>query len=475
MSRLLPIIWLILFATGHYVLVLGSVPAQNQLAATLGASTLSAMVLCVILAARWPYLDIKFGGPDKSYKIHRWLGYSTLLAGLGHWILAKPVGEGIVPSLTTIATSSGKYAMIALIGLSVLAIFRLVPYHIWRHSHLLMGLVLQVSIFHTFFSRIPLSVGGVVWWILLVISAAGLIGWARTILRHFAKSTKLEISAIHPIKNGIDIRLINTPGKDAIRWRPGQFANVSFDKSGMHETHPFTIASAPNSDELRLIVGDFGFYTGQLAKRLRAGDHIEFKEISGCFLPNITVDRKFGQIWLAGGLGITPFLSALEALEPDHGPNISLIYCVRSSTYAIDLYRLMDFAKRLPQFNFYLIKEDQEGYFSSSTFSRLLSPGWQQMQLFVCGPDGLKSAARRAWNENNCVHQIHEEEFDYRNAVGRPIPRRTGQTAEKEAPRVNKTFSSHGYERLRLASIPQADSKSDCANMLRPRAKSAEE
>ncbi len=425
MAKLLPILWITLFAYGHYYLVLGSVPPQNQLAATLGVSALSAMVLCIILAARWSYFDMKFGGPDKSYKIHRWLGYGTLLAGIGHWILAKPAGEAIVPSLATIAASSGKYAMIALIGLSVLAIFRLVPYHLWRHSHLLMGLLLPISIFHTFFSRIPLSTGSFVWWVILIISAAGLIGWARTIIRHFKKPTKLKISAIHPIKNGIDIRLSNAPGKGAVHWRPGQFATVSFDKSGLRETHPFTIASAPNSDELRLIIGDFGFYTGHLVKELRAGDQIEIKEVSGCFLPNTNADRQLGQIWLAGGLGITPFLSALEALEPDHGPNISLIYCVRSSTFAIDLYRLMNYAKTLPQFTFYLLKEDQEGYFSTATFSRLLAPDWQQMQLFVCGPDGLKSAARCAWNENNCVHPIHEEEFDFRNAVGRPIARKS--------------------------------------------------
>lgn len=424
MSRLLPIFWLILFVGLHYFLVLGYVPSQNQLPATLGAATLSAMVLCVILAARWPFLDSKIGGPDKSYKIHRWFGYATLIAGVGHWILAKPVGEGIVPSVAEFAASSGKYAMIALIALSVLAIFRLIPYHLWRHSHLLMGVVLPVSIFHTFFSKTPLASGGVVWWILLIMSTAGLIGWARTIIRHFGKSTRLEILAIHPVKNGIDIRMRNTPGKNAVRWQPGQFATVSFDKPGLREAHPFTIASAPNSNELRLIVGDFGYYTGQLVKNLNAGDRIEIKEVSGCFLPDTNVDRQFGQIWLAGGLGITPFLSVLEALKPDHGPAISLIYCVKSSAYAIDLYRLMDYAKKLPQFTFYLIKEDQEGYFTSTTFRRLLGPNWKQMRLFICGPEGLKSVARRSWQENNCIHPIREEEFDFRNAVGQSIARR---------------------------------------------------
>lgn len=429
MSKFSPALWIALLVTGIYLLILGAVPEKNQLPATLGATALIAMAFCIILAARWSWLDRLIGGPDKAYKMHRWLGYSILLTGIGHWILAAPSGEGIVPSISDIAAESGKYAIIMLILLSALAMFRIVPYHIWKHSHFLMGLLFPIIVFHSFFSKIPLSADSIAWWVLLLISLAGIIGWIRTIFRHFSKPARLTVSAIYPVKNGIDIRLSNEANNNSVQWLPGQFATVSFKGFGNEpnetEAHPFTIASAPNSKEIRLVVGDFGYYTGKLIKELRTGDSVDISEVSGSFLPNTNPGRKIGQIWLAGGMGITPFLSALEALVPDHGPDIDLIYCVRSSTYAVDLYRIMDYAKKLPQLTFYLVKEDQEGSFSEETFARILRPGWQGMQLYLCGSVGLKNAARKSWYAHNCRQKIHEEEFDFRNAVGKPISKRS--------------------------------------------------
>ena len=90
--RLIPAANFLVFLAFHYLLVLGHVPAKNQIPATLGATSLTAMTLAMVLAARFSVLDWLLDGPGRSYRLHRWLGYAAIAPMIGHWILATPFG-----------------------------------------------------------------------------------------------------------------------------------------------------------------------------------------------------------------------------------------------------------------------------------------------------------------------------------------------------------------------------------------------
>ena len=52
-------------------------------------------------------------------------------------------------------------------------------------------------------------------------------------------------------------------------------------------------------------------------------------------------------MWVAGGIGITPFLSVLRTMEPGHGKVIRLYYCVRTAAEALFFDELEGLASEL--------------------------------------------------------------------------------------------------------------------------------
>ena len=94
----------------------------------------------------------------------------------------------------------------------------------------------------------------------------------------------------------------------------------------------FTIASAPHESTLRMAVrfSDRGSTYKQALQKLKPGDHIIGSQRAGDFLlPNNT---KTKLAFVAGGIGITPFLSHFSHIKQQNIPrDIVLFYC--NNTY----------------------------------------------------------------------------------------------------------------------------------------------
>jgi predicted ferric reductase len=402
------------FLAFHYLLVLGHVPAKNQIPATLGASSLTAMTLAMLLAARFRAVDWFLDGPGRSYRLHRWLGYAAIVPMVGHWLLATPLGPGIVPALAFSATMSAKYATILLLMLAVISPLKLVPYHIWKFSHYLMGPIYLIAVYHTFFSKVPLAAGDEVWWVLVALSAMGIGSLIWTMVRHVRPTRDYVVSETSRIKQGLDIRLKPIAAKDRIEWIPGQFASVSIKGTGSSEIHPFTICSAPGKGEMRFVIGNRGDYTEDLVAQLKPGDRFRIHDVSGEFTPQFAPGRRNGQVWVAGGIGVTPFLAAIDAMVADNGPPIDLIYCYRSLLWAFDVERLVKAAETLPQLRVHFFDGELAGHFQKNTLPSLCAPGWKQGDLYVCGPEPLIDLVCDAWRFHGGEGSIHVELFEFR-------------------------------------------------------------
>lgn len=416
--NLIPVVQFLGFVSAHYLLVLGHVPTKNQIPATFGSAGLTAMTLVMVLAARLPFIDRYLIGPGRTYRLHRRLALTAVVSVVAHWGLASPVGDGIVPALADSAAAIGKYATILMIGLVGVSFLRMIPYHLWKASHVLMGPIYLAAVYHTFFSRIPLVTQGVVWWLLVVMSAAGTAALVWTILRRFRRREVFIVSLARRIGRGIDIRLKLLDPKNVVRWKPGQFATISFDWAGSREAHPFSIASSARSGELRFVIGDLGDFTVALRRDLKVGDRVFLHEIAGTFLPDYVPDRGRRQIWVAGGFGIAPFLAAIDAMAPDDGPRIDLVYCYRSLGWAIDVEALIGHAERLPQLRVHFLGEDAAGRFDASTFETVCEPGWREADLYVCGPVPLIDVVCESWRHHRAAGAIHVELHEFRNAWG---------------------------------------------------------
>ena len=102
------------------------------------------------------------------------------------------------------------------------------------------------------------------------------------------------------------------PGRGLARPPGGTVRLVRFDRR--EGAHPYTIASAPRPDgAIRFEIKALGDYTSRLPARC-AGQPVEV-EGPGCF--QLDADAGAPQVWVAGGIGVTPFLAWLDTLAAD--------------------------------------------------------------------------------------------------------------------------------------------------------------
>ena len=118
-------------------------------------------------------------------------------------------------------------------------------------------------------------------------------------------------------------------------WRghdAGQFAFVNFDD--VEAAHPFTITSAWQNDGLLLFsIKGLGDYTRTLASSLHVGQGVVVEGPYGRFNFQGEGGR---QIWIGGGVGVTPFIARLKQLaRAGRSDPIDLFYATNAPDTAL--------------------------------------------------------------------------------------------------------------------------------------------
>lgn len=157
------------------------------------------------------------------------------------------------------------------------------------------------------------------------------------------------------------ISFVFKPGWD-LKFKPGQFlryqiTNPSHDERG--ENRFFSIASAPFEKVINLttkfIPVDGSTFKKDLLK-INVGGSIEAFGPSGSFTID---DPNKNYVFIAGGIGITPFRSILLDLDYKKKPiNVTLLYANRTVD-AIFREELEELAKKRPELKVYFIISEE--------------------------------------------------------------------------------------------------------------------
>jgi NAD(P)H-flavin reductase len=108
--------------------------------------------------------------------------------------------------------------------------------------------------------------------------------------------------------------------------KAGQFVSISIMKpDGWSEPHPFSIAGAPEDPILRLTIKKAGQFTSAIPD-LKPGTEVRCMGPIGAFCKDI--DAKPLVVMMAGGVGITPFLSVLRHFRNVKAKNIVKLFWV---------------------------------------------------------------------------------------------------------------------------------------------------
>jgi len=412
-----------------------------------GILAMGCMSLAMILALRPRWPERWLGGLDKMYRLHRWFGIGGLVLAVVHWLwsqgpkwavgfgwLERPV-RGARPAvdnalqqflLTQRGTAEdiGEWAFYAVVLLIIVALVRWIPYRLFYKTHRLIAVAYLVLVFHTV---VLLQFSS--WTTPLGVLMAGILAWGTVaavmvLLRRVGADRKVEgrIASLHYYP---ELRVLEGVFDLPAGWPPGwrghkagQFAFVTSDTS--EGPHPFTIASAWNPAERRLtfIAKELGDFTRTLHDTAYVGQPVVVEGPYGCFTFEDEAPR---QIWVGGGIGITPFIARMKqiARERQAAPGTSArqeIHLFHSTAeYSEEAIAKLKADAEAANVHLHVFHDKRDGRLTGGRI-RAAVPGWREASIWFCGPPGFGEALRRDFaNHGLKVGQhFHQELFAMR-------------------------------------------------------------
>ncbi len=231
-----------------------------------------------------------------------------------------------------------------------------------------------------------------------VVGGLGLIAYVCHKLLRFLvrRHGALEITSVRALGPRItELRAALPRGRIACH-RPGQFGyfRVLSDACGIEE-HPFTISSPPGTASLSLTAKALGNYTTAL-QSVRPGDRLVFDGPYGRFTPDGHAARY---LFVAGGIGITPFLSIVAEWDSrGFACPVSLVWSVRTRAELVDGGLFGRAATQHEAFTYVPVVTDESGgrRIDEQLLREHLGPSPGQTDTFVCGPESLRRAVVEA-------------------------------------------------------------------------------
>lgn len=393
-----------------------------------GISGLGFLLVSAGLSSRVPGFDRGFGGLTKLWQTHHVFGGIALLLLLAHPLLLAfaraqspgAAGELLFPPLSAWAMWAGwggLVLMILFLGPSF-SFFGEPQYQRWKFIHKLAGPAIVLALVHAFAldRTIPPPLDYVVWGSLAVLAMAALgYRWlfSRTHLPGTGGRLPYQVERVEPVCQGV-VELSLKPLSRPLKYEAGQFVYLTpFDrtlKSGYREEHPFTLSSSPHESVLRITIKDLGD-ASRAIQNVQAGTEARVEGPYGAFFePN---DGHVSELWIAGGIGVTPFLGrARELRQQGSNINVCLVFCVQDEARALFREELTAIAAALPAFQFFMHYFYKEGPLSADFISARCSD-FPSRRVYICGPTPLLVLARKVALQGGVSGaSIHTEEFN---------------------------------------------------------------
>ena len=390
-------------------------PNGALLAQYFGIISILLMAWAQIIATRARGIELMFGAMDRAYVIHKWLGIAALATMYLHDIIDPEIKKLTAETwLTNLGEDMGEVSLNGITILVAITMALFIPYHLWRWTHRFIGIFFVLAVLHFAFIGKPMDNTSPVG---LFVLAMGLLGMIATIYAslplRFQRKFAYIVTDIAQTDGATAITL--SPQDAPLRHRAGQFAFFEFNKRGLTEPHPFTISSAPNSDgTLRITAKALGNYTRKLPKHLTIGTPVN---VQGPFGRFGTARAKKPQIWIGGGIGITPLVALLETWDQTK-PQLNLFYCFRGTQNAPHLDAMAERATALPNVQLHITDTDIDGRLTAEKIATACGTNLSKHHLLYCGPTAMRETLKTDLLDHGLrKRHFHYEEFEIRTDI----------------------------------------------------------
>lgn len=181
-------------------------------------------------------------------------------------------------------------------------------------------------------------------------------------------------------------------------FKAGQYLTFRLEIGNSVVTRSYSIASSPASalnGEYQITVKRIadGFVSDYILDNWSVGDKVTAYAPEGNMTYNPLRDAK-NIVAIAGGSGITPFLSLARAInEGDEDCSLTLLYGCRTSSEILFKSELDSLSEKNEKINvvYVLSHSDEEGYekgFVGADVIKKYAPA-ENYSIFVCGPGGM--------------------------------------------------------------------------------------
>lgn len=378
---------------------------MSQLSYVIGGLSLTGLSLVFLLSARIKWIEQYFGGLDHVYVIHKYLAIFSVVAVMVHGMLTKvdpligSMGDRLVPTL-------GNLSQILFIVLTLVALLaKKIKYENWRIFHRLLIVPYIIGLYHTYINGKYdlLQINTISIWV-AVTSVIGLVTAAYMLFIYQKKSFKHtgKITSINKLSDSVvELEMtLNAP----INYQNGQYVFMKIFQKGLESApHPFSI-SGSDGNKITIGIKVLGDFTQQLYDHLVLGTKVSME---GPYGHMVFEKGKQKQVWVAGGIGITPFISSLRDGLGDR--EVDLYYSYRNEDEALYKELLDDYQLNNPKLHVH--------YTTTSTMGRLKPESItanEDTSIFMCGPVKMITGFADYFKLTNKNTEVNFEAFSFR-------------------------------------------------------------
>lgn len=391
----------------------------NQLIGEMLSSSAMILMSCAVVLANKPrFLEPYFGGLDQMYKSHKTAALTGVILVVVHFF--------VIP-LTQDPYSLGRLlGKTALIGLAVLVLLTLAPrvpvvggyvrlaYHQWRWTHKFIGAFLIIGFIHmlrveNISKHAPIP--NLYWNVIAYVGMAAYL-FKELLSPILQRPYAYMVEAVRKL-NGSTLEVTLKPKQSKPVHTAGQFAFVSFEGDRLlAEAHPFTVSSSPKEGIIRFSIKACGDWTRHLYDNLKAGIGAN---VDGCYGQ---LNYKSGgkqQIWIAGGIGVTPFLSWMRDFDGGLDRDIDFYYTVRGEADVLFWDEFAAADKRHERFRATLNVSGRDGSLTVNKIIANTKGNIAEAHIYMCGPLPMTEAFKKQFVQKGVpLGNIHYEEFNFR-------------------------------------------------------------
>jgi predicted ferric reductase len=409
-------------------------PTGRYLGQLLGAESILLLSIGLVLISTLPWVEEWFDGIDRAAIWHRRVAITGLVLLAPHVLLSSnPNGTAL----------GGPLGAIGAIGMVALALWAILPrwqsvvpvplrglvlaardapivrdvrglfggYERWRLLHRTTGLFVAAGFAHGVLDGTPFAAAPALRWSYVAVGGTGVAFYVyrELLARFFLSLHDYQVETIREVHEGLVEVALRALGRP-VDFVPGQFAMVYLEaKDGWHR-HPFTISSAPHEAVVRVTIKALGDYTSRLLHLIEPGMPAVIGGPHGRFSHWRGTDR---QVWIAGGVGVAPFLSWLRALDGRLPHRVDFFYtAVGEPPFADEIHEI---AARHESLHTQVIDTSVEGRLTPEHVLAVAGGDEDGLSVFMCGPDGMVRTFQTAFRLAGVpARRIRREYFDWR-------------------------------------------------------------